>query len=78
MSAKRENGLGKGSAEKLRVCDAFAGETPALPANRSTETLNAYEYEKVPKKERQQSHSLQTARIDASGISNRSVATNPR
>ena len=67
MSAKRENGLGKGSAEKLRVCDAFAGETPALPANRLTETLNAYEYEKAAKKkERQQSHSLQTARIEAS------------
>jgi len=31
------------AGENLRVCDAFAGETPALPANRLTETLKVYE-----------------------------------
>jgi hypothetical protein len=47
------------------VCQAFAGE--ALRSRKSlTETLNAYEQEKAAnKKERQQSHSLQTARIQA-------------
>ena len=52
MSAKRENGLGNGTGEKLRVCDAFAGETPALPAYRLTETVNAYEYKKAASKKK--------------------------
>jgi len=34
MSAKRENGSSKRLAEELRACSAFAGETPAVPANR--------------------------------------------
>jgi len=40
MSASAKNGS---AGENLRVCDAFAGETPALTANRLTETLKVYE-----------------------------------
>ena len=47
MSAKRENGSEKGADERLRVCDAFAGGTPALPANRLTETPDVYDDEKA-------------------------------
>jgi len=36
MSAKRENGLGETSFEILRACGAFAGGSPAVPANRLT------------------------------------------
>jgi hypothetical protein len=42
MSAKRENGKSKRLAEELRACSAFAGETPAVPANRLIGLRAAY------------------------------------
>jgi hypothetical protein len=42
MSAKRENGSSKRLAEELRACSAFAGETPAVPANRLIGLRPAY------------------------------------
>jgi hypothetical protein len=42
MSAKRENGSSKRLAEELRACSAFAGETPAVSANRLIGLRPAY------------------------------------